>query len=424
MASVKVMVKKSVWQRNAAALYVLQISNYIIPLLTLPFLVRTLGTQAYGWLAFSAAVNFYFVLVVDAGMNTYGARMLAQLNPVHDHLHAQKASILIANITALKMLCASACCIVLMALVLITPTWRAQFALFAWSFLPVLGSLTFPTWLFQGLQVMHLTMTLGVLGRLLTTGALFLTVSGPEDILWAAAFQGGATLMSGILALMVLVRMPGLRWCMPTWRGVQEVAKSSREFAVSEFSLTAVANSTVFFVGLVQTKEVVGVFAAIEKALRAAASSFNPLIQAMQPRVVQAWSQCHGGVPGMLLPWSRRVVALALLCGLVGIVVTPWALHLLFGRTIEGHEGWGQILCAGLPFSVINMLLAQWWWLGSGRGGGYARRILPGVMLQAGLFFILTSMCGVFWGVWCWVLGEMLMTGLLLFRSGWFNDAR
>jgi O-antigen/teichoic acid export membrane protein len=126
----------------------------------------------------------------------------------------------------------------------------------------------------------------------------------------------------------------------------------------------------------------------------------------------------------MLLPWSRRVVALALLCGLVGIVVTPWALHLLFGRTIEGHEGWGQILCAGLPFSVINTLLAQWWWLGSGRGGGYARRILPGVMLQACLFFILTSVCGVFWGVWCWVLGEMLMTGLLLCRSGWFNDAR
>jgi PST family polysaccharide transporter len=423
LASLEVIAMKNVWQRNAAALYVLQISNYIIPLVTLPFLVRMLGAEAYGWLAFSAAVNFYFVLAVDAGMNTYGARMLAQLNAVHEPLHAQQAGMLLADITGLKLLCALACGIFLAILVLITPTWRVQAALFAWSFLPVLGSLTFPTWFFQGMQVMHFTMILGVLGRLVVTGALFLGVSGPDDLLWAAAFQGGATLISGVLALVVLIRMPALRWCLPTWQGVRAVAVSSRELALSEFSLTAMANSTVFFVGLVQTKEVVGVFAAIEKALRAAASSFTPLIQAMQPRVVQAWSQCREGVPDMLWPWSRRVVGLSLACGLMGIMLTPWALHWLFGRTVEGYEGWGQILSVWLPFSVINSLLAQWWWVGAGRGLGYARRVLPGVILQGGLFFTLTNMAGVVWGIWGWVLCEMLMTGLLLFRSGWLNDA-
>ena len=417
------MTMQNVWQRNAAALYVLQIANYIIPLLTLPFLVRTLGAESYGWLAFSAAVNFYGVLMVDAGMNTYGARMLAQLNPVHDPSHARQAGDLIANITALKLLCALACGMVLMTLVQITPAWRSQASLFAWSFLPVLGSLTFPTWFFQGMQVMHLTMVLGVLGRLLMTGALFLWVRGPEDLLWAAAFQGGATLMSGLLAVAVLARMPGLRWCWPTWRGVLGVAMNSRELAASEFSLTAVANSTVFFVGLVQPKEVVGVFAAIEKALRAAASTWTPLIQAMQPRVVQAWSHNPGRVPELLLPWSRRVAGLSLASGLVGIVLTPWALHLLFGRTIEGYEAWGQILCVWLPFAVINAFLAQWWWIGSGRTVGYARRVLPGVTVQAVLFFTLTSAAGVIWGICCWVLCEVLMTGLLLFRCGWLDDA-
>ncbi|MGV0960724.1 MAG: lipopolysaccharide biosynthesis protein [Limnohabitans sp.] len=423
MASYKVMAMEKVWQRNAAALYALQIANYIMPLLTLPFLVRTLGPEAYGWLAFSAAVNFYAVLAMDAGMNTYGARMLAQLNPVHDPCDAQQAGALMANISALKLLCAMACGTVLLVLVQITPAWRSQSALFAWSFLPVLGSLTFPAWFFQGMQVMHLTMILGVVGRLLVTGALFLCVSGPADLLWAAAFQGGSTLMSGLLACLVLMRMPGLRWSWPTWRGVCGVAVNSREFAVSEFSLTAVANSTVFLVGLVQTKEVVGIYAAIEKALRAAASSFMPLIQAMQPRFVQAWSQSPERVPDILWPWSRRVAGLSWVCGLTGIALTPWALQGLFGRAIEGYEGWGQILCIWLPFAVINALLAQWWWVGSGRGGAYARRVLPGVLLQAVLFFTVINGAGVLWGIWCWVLCEMLMTGLLLFRSGWFDDA-
>lgn len=349
--------------------------------------------------------------------------MLAQLNPAQDPGHAQQAGRLFSNITALKLLCALVCGVVLMALVQITPVWRSQASLFAWSFLPVLGSLTFPTWFFQGMQVMHLTMVLGVMGRLLMTGALFLWVSGPQDLLWAAAFQGGATLMSGLLALMVLARMHGLRWCWPTWRGILGVARNSREFAVSEFSLTAVANSTVFFVGLVQPKEVVGVFAAIEKALRAAASSFMPLIQAMQPRMVQAWSQSGGRVPDMLLPWSRRLAGLSVASGLVGFAITPWALNVLFGSSIDGYESWGQILCVWLPFTVLNMLLAQWWWGASGRAGGYAQRVLPGVTFQAVLFFILTSHGGVIWGIWCWVLCEMLMTALLLFRCGWFDDA-
>lgn len=408
--------------RNAYALYALQIANYVIPLLTLPYLVRHLGAQAYGWLAFAAAVNFYFVLCVDAGMNTYASRELSRLDPQRNAAKIHEAGALVLHVTALKAMLLSACGLLLWLCIALIPSWQAQSALFAWCFLTVAGSVLFPTWLFQGLQTMHHTLFCGVAGRLLATGGIFLWVKGPEDLLWAAALQSSATLLSGLLALPVILTLPSLQWSWPHWQGVREVARHSRRLAVSEYAKTALANSTVFLLGMVQSKEVVGIYAAIEKTLRAAASLFMPLIQAAQPRVVQRWHQpSPQGIPQHLQAWSWRLLLLSWVCAALGYLFSEWGLQILFDQATAGHAHWARILCAWLPFYVANAMLGSWWWIASGRENGYAKRTLPGVVLQAGMFAAALWTGSPELALWVWVLGECCMTGLLAHQSGIFS---
>ena len=53
--------------KNAASLYVIQSANYILPLITIPYLVRVLGPAGFGAVAFCQSLIAYFMIFVDYG---------------------------------------------------------------------------------------------------------------------------------------------------------------------------------------------------------------------------------------------------------------------------------------------------------------------------------------------------------------------
>ncbi|GAB7217999.1 hypothetical protein OS42_46130 [Dickeya oryzae] len=55
--------------KNILSLISIQGANFLIPLITLPYLVRVLEPSGYGYLSFAIAVTQYFVLVTEYGFN-------------------------------------------------------------------------------------------------------------------------------------------------------------------------------------------------------------------------------------------------------------------------------------------------------------------------------------------------------------------
>ena len=81
---------------NVASLFLVQLANYAMPLITLPWLTRTLGPDGFGRLSFCTAINAYLVLLCDFGFNLSATRDIA----VHSHDKLERSRIFWTTLTA------------------------------------------------------------------------------------------------------------------------------------------------------------------------------------------------------------------------------------------------------------------------------------------------------------------------------------
>jgi len=84
---------------NIASLYGAHMVNYVVPLATIPYLVRTLGASSWGLVAMAQGFGAYLGLVVEYGFNFSATREVAR------HWNSpQRIRELLAGVTGAKLI--------------------------------------------------------------------------------------------------------------------------------------------------------------------------------------------------------------------------------------------------------------------------------------------------------------------------------
>ena len=198
--------------QNTLWLYLVQISGYLLPFLTLPYLARVLSVEHFGQIAYAQIITWNFVTLTEYGFNLTATRDVS----VQRH-EPERLSAIFNAVMAAKLLLTLVGLVILLGLTALVPHFRDLRPLLLMSFGSVLGYALFPTWLFQGLELMRHVALRDLTAKSITVILLFALVRSDADFLWAAAVQSAGLALAGLVGICWVPRLTPVRFARPAW---------------------------------------------------------------------------------------------------------------------------------------------------------------------------------------------------------------
>ena len=312
--------------RNAASLFIVQMSAYVAPLIVRPYLTRVLSTEHFGLVAFTTAFNYYFITLVEYGFNLSATRRIA----IHRD-DPQKVSQIAASVYAAKFLLTILGFIVMVSVVLATPKLRPNFTLFCIGYLAVLGDLLFPLWLFQGLEKMENLLWRDVCAKFLSLSLTFAFVHHDGDYLWAAAFQAGSIMVSGLVGLISVPFVLPIRPVLPSLPETFTALKEGWPVFLSMASFAVSSATNIFLLGLWAGPIDVAYYMVSYSLVVALRALVDPVKSAIYPHISHMAARSKQDAIQFLRRYGLLLTAPFLLGSLVLFVSAPLVIRLLYG---------------------------------------------------------------------------------------------
>lgn len=302
---------------NVVSLYAIQGLNSLLPLVTLPFILRALRPSGYGSVVFAQALFGYAVLVVEFGFNLHSAReiSMARQKP------AEIARIYWTTMAA-KGLLLVGCGVLIAALVLFVPAFRRDWLVFAASGLLLLGNVAFPQWYLQGLERLREAAATQLLAKIAAAVCLITLVRTPDDTVIAAVFLSGPQVLAVLAAVALRIRLVPQQSYRPSWGDIRHAYRDSWHLFAATMSTTMYLHTNALVLGLMRGPESVAIYSLANRLTTAVQAFVTPVAQAVFPRASILFAEN----PGEAWRLVKRIAAVMLpAVGVVSVLLVIYA---------------------------------------------------------------------------------------------------
>jgi O-antigen/teichoic acid export membrane protein len=401
----------SLFARNLASLSVLQAANILAPMITIPYLLRSLGANAFGRLMLAQASVTYVCLLVEFGFNLSAARHIAEARAKTQPI----APFVVAVIGAKALLFLSGAAALIAAVVAI-PALRQSQAPFLW-FLPLaLGALTFPEWLFRGLERMAPPAMALLAARGVAILATFLSVHGPRDITWAALIIASTPVLAGLFCAPAL-RGVELGGGFPTWRGIVAALREGWDTFLSTAATSLYSVTNAVLVGAICGPTPLAFFSTADKIRTAGAAFIPPVTTAAYPRVVRAASRSWEDAARLAWPIAGALCALAVASGGVLFIFAPQIVALVAGPHYGAAIAVLRIMSCLPLVLAMNSVLGLLVLLPRRQSRAFSRILTGGGLLNVALLIPLAGRLGAAGAAISLVTTEIVITAAMAWAA-------
>jgi PST family polysaccharide transporter len=243
---------------NFISIYSIQIVGMVLPLITLPYVIKTLGFDNYGLIILASSLIAYFQSITDFSFRITATRDVAvfrdspkKLNLIYSKVLTIKAIFLLVSFALLTII------------VLVYPPFYKERLVFFLTMPMLLGYTLFPEWYFQGIEKMRYITLLNFSLKIFFTICVFIFIKNKSDYWIYPLLQSAGSVGVGIVAQFILIKKHKLKFIWLPLRIIKRTIATNFPIFLTQFLPTLYNNTTTFLLGIMTTNSLLGIYSAI-----------------------------------------------------------------------------------------------------------------------------------------------------------------
>ena len=400
---------------NALSLYALQSANFILPLVTIPYLARILRPSGLGLVVFVQAFSAWGSLVLEYGFNLSATREIAR--------HRDEPNIIakiVADVTGAKILLITAATLLSLVAGFFIPVLRHNPACVIFALIFIIGSGFSPLWFFQGNERMFTSASVDVFIRLVSTVVVFLFVHLPSDGWKVLALQAAGALLSSLILQTLMYR--NVRWVWPRVDGSLSALKLGWPMFLFRSSVSLYTTANAFILGLFVSPAIVAYYGGAEKISKAFYMLLNPISQALYPRMSNLIARDNDQATKLARASMLFIGGLGIVVGIVILLGAPMMVRLLLGPGYEASVPVLRAMSLLVPMIALSNVLGIQWMLPMGLDKLFNTIIITAGALNLVLALFMAPTFGIMGMAWSVNIAETYVT-VSMFVTLWWRGS-
>ena len=374
---------------NFISLVILQGLNYILPLITVPYLMRTVGITDYGFIALGQSLNMIFVTFTDYGFNLSATKQIAIARNDKKGLGKIYSSVL-----SVKLLLMITSIVVMFLLVMLIPKFNEDALFYLLFFGITIGTVIFPVWFFQGVEEMKYITVLNIFSKTVFTIGLLFVVKGSEDLLFVPILLSAGHILVGVVSLFIIRVKFKIRYRIPKVSEMVYQFKQGWTIFLSNVAVSFFTSANTVFLGILSTKTQVGYYASAEKLINAASSAVHPIAQTLFPHISNLAEESKDKAIIFIRKSLKIVLLITVPITLVTLIFADLIINIFYGEHLP-QTVLALRLLSVLPILIgINNLLGVQTMITFGYNKDYSRILIISSIQNVILCLILIPYLG------------------------------
>lgn len=338
---------------NFISLSVLQGANYLVPLIIVPYLFATLGTEKFGLIVFAQSLVASFGLFVNYGFNLSATKEIAV-----NQKDIQKISEIYSTVTVIKSVFALIAFLIFIIMIFTFNKFSDDRILYLLTFGTIIESILFPVWFFQGIEKMkYITITYAI-SKIIVALLIFIIINDESDYLLVPILYFCGAISSGFISISILFKYFKINFYFPSFQQIKFQLLEGWHLFVSNISINLYRNANILILGFLTTPLFVGYYALAEKVIKALQSLMGPISETLYPFIANKSSkQSIKKSLNDLIKISKYYffILFAIVIGV--LVLAPFAVEILANTYIKSIVLDMRILTVALFFGGFNYLM-------------------------------------------------------------------
>lgn len=302
---------------NFLSLASVQGLNFILPLLTLPYLTYVLGPGKFGLVSFAQAFIQYFILLTDYGFNLVATRDVSLARD-----DKRRLSVIFSTVMLVRTLLLIVSFLILVIVVYSVPKFQADSLIYILTFGMVVGNVIFPIWFFQGIEHMKVISILNIISKLIFTIGIFIFVKDQSQFLYVPVFNSLGYIVIGLVSMYLILFRYKVHFVRPSKADIVHQLKEGWHVFVSQMMTSLYTTSNVFVLGFFASNTVVGYYSSAERMIKAVLGIITPLIQTLYPFLSRALQESREKA---VLILNRAFIFITVTMGSVSVLIALYA---------------------------------------------------------------------------------------------------